>query len=273
MKNSKLWLSIGISIVAISVSAQQGLKSEVNNINLSYSKTTSIVFPYAIKSVDKGSPEILVQKAKGVENILFLKAGRQNFAQTNLTVVTADGKVYGFILNFDQLCPTLHLKAELVSNFDTEALFSSENENQKQIRHYAELALSKIKKVSGLRANKFSVDLRVNGIFIHHDMMYFRVRLANNSRINYDLDQLRFFIRDQNKSKRTAMQELEIVPLFCSSELSTIKDHSEITLVFAIPKFTIPEKKLFSVELTEKNAGRHLELNIKNSDLMNLEIL
>lgn len=273
MKKIKTWLSIGLFILTISLFAQQDSKNETSNVELSYSKTTSIVFPYAIKSVDKGSPDVLVQKAKGVENILLLKAGKQNFTQTNLTVITADGKLYGFVLNFDELCPTLNLTAELLSNFDHEALFSSEHQNQKEIQQYAQLALLKKKKVCGLATNKFSLELRVNGIFIHEQIIYLRVLLGNNSRINYELDQLRFFIRDQKKSKRTASQEVEITPLFCSSVLSKIRDHSEVALVFAIPKFTIAEKKLFTLQLIEKNAGRDLELNIKNSDLMNLEIL
>lgn len=273
MKNIKSWLIIGILLVTIVGFAQDNQRYKNNNVQLSYAKTTSIVFPYAIKSVDRGSQEILVQKAKGVENILLLKAGRQNFVQTNLTVITADGKLYGFVLNFDEQCPTLNLTAELAQNFVKDVLFSTENENQKEIMQYSQLALSKKKKVAGLNTSKFSVQFRVNGIFIHQDLMYFRVLLVNNSRINYDVDQLRFFIRDQKKSKRAASQELEIIPLFATSNFSKISDHSELTLVFAIPKFTIPEKKLFTLQLIEKNGGRHLELNIKNSDLIDLEML
>lgn len=273
MKNIKSWLIIGLLIISITGFSQESQSVKANNVQLSYAKTTSLVFPYAVKSVDRGSQDILVQKAKGVENILLLKAGKQNFTQTNLTVVTADGKLYGFVLNFDELCPTLTLTAEYSSNSDKEALFSAENQNQKEVQQYSQLALSKKKKISGLSTSRFSVQLRVNGIFIHQDVMYFRVLLGNNSRINYDVDQLRFFIRDQKKSKRTASQELEIMPLFATSDISKISDQSEVTLVFAIPKFTIPEKKLFSLELIEKNGGRHLKLNIKNSDLTNLEIL
>lgn len=273
MKNIKSWLIIGLLIISITGFSQESSSIKANNVQLSYTKTTSIVFPYAVKSVDRGSQDILVQKAKGVENILLLKAGKQNFAQTNLTVVTADGKLYGFILNFDDLCPTLTLTAEYNPNSDKEVLFSTENQNQKEVQQYSQLVLSKKKKMSGLSTSRFSVQLRVNGIFIHQDVMYFRVLLGNNSRINYDVDQLRFFIRDQKKSKRTASQELEILPLFSTSDISKISDHSELSLVFAIPKFTIPEKKLFTLELIEKNGGRHLELNIKNSDLTNLEIL
>lgn len=273
MKKIKLWLSIGIMIISITGTAQDNQSIKSNNVQLSYFKTTSILFPYAVKSVDRGSQDVLVQKAKGVENILLLKAGVQNFAQTNLTVITADEKLYSFVLNFDELCPTLILTAGGVSHFDKDVLFSFENENQKEIEQYAQLALSKKKKASGLGASKFSVQLRVSGIFIHQDVMYFRVVLGNNSRINYDVNQLRFFIRDQKKTKRTASQELEVLPLFATSDISKISDHSELTLVFAIPKFTIPEKKLFTLQLIEKNGGRHLELNIKNSDLIDLEIL
>lgn len=273
MKKIKTWLSIGILIITIGGFAQGIPSNKDNNVQLSYSKTTSIVFPYAVKSVDRGSADILVQKAKGVENILLLKAGIQNFAQTNLTVITADGKLYGFVVNFDELCPTLNVTAELISNFDKEVLFSQENENHKEVEQYSQLALAKTKKVSGLVTSKFSIQLRVSGIFIHQDIMYFRIQLGNNSRINYDIDQLRFFIRDQKKSKRTASQELEILPIFTTSDTSKISDRSQVSLVFAISKFTIPEKKVFTLELIEKNGGRHLELNIKNSDLTRLEIL
>lgn len=273
MKNIKSWLTIGILIIALLGYAQENPSLKEDNVQLSYSKTTSIVFPYAVKSVDRGSQEILVQKAKGVENILLLKAGRQNFTQTNLTVVTADGKLYGFVLNFDELCPTLNLIAGKVSSDDKEVLFSSENQNQKEIEQYSLQALFRKKKVTGLNTNRFSIELQVTGIFIHQDVMYFRVLFGNNSRINYEVDQLRFFIRDQKKSKRTASQEIEMVPLFRTSDISKISDHSEVQLVFAIPKFTIPEKKHFTLQMNEKNGGRHVELNIKNSDLINLEIL
>lgn len=54
-------------------------EDQYKNLQIGYSKTTSIVFPYPIKSIDKGSADVLVQKAKGVENILLVKAARQYF--------------------------------------------------------------------------------------------------------------------------------------------------------------------------------------------------
>lgn len=248
-------------------------QDQFKNVQIAYSKTTSIVFPYAIKSIDKGSQDILMQKAKGVENILLLKAAKQNFIQTNITVVTTDSRLYVFVLNYDEVCPDLNIKADNSAIVNNDILFSLDNENQKKIEQYSKLALFKKKKIGGLKSSRFDINLSVNGIFIHQDVLYFRLVLGNASKINYDIDQLRFFIRDQRKSKRTASQEIEILPLFSTSNSMLIPDKSEVNLVYALSKFTIPEKKYLTIQLVEKNGGRQLEIDIKNNDLIDLDVL
>ncbi|MHC0444723.1 conjugative transposon protein TraN [Flavobacterium sp. 3-218] len=262
-----------MSLLLVSVWAYPQLKSRetvfyedrYKNLQIGYSKTTSIVFPYPIKSIDKGSAEVLVQKAKGVENILLVKAARQYFFQTNLTVVTSDAKLYVFVLNYNEDCPDLNIKAQNAAAASKDVLFTLENENQKKIEQSASLALSKKIKTSGLKKTKFQIKLEVSGIFIHEDVLYLRVVLENKSKISYDIDQLRFFIRDQRKSKRTASQEIEIQPLYCTSSSAVIPDKSEVVKVFALEKFTIPDNKLLTLQLLEKNGGRHLEASIKKN--------
>lgn len=262
-----------VSLLLISVLAYPQLNSRrtvyyedhYKNLQIGYSKTTSIVFPYPIKSIDKGSADVLVQKAKGVENILLVKAARQYFFQTNLTVVTSDAKLYVFVLNYDEDCPDLNIKAENAAAASKDVLFTLENENQKKIEQSASLALSKKIKTSGFKKSKFQIKLEVSGIFINEDVLYLRVVFENKSKINYDIDQLRFFIRDQRKSKRTASQEIEIQPLYSTSSSTVIPYKSEIIKVFALEKFTIPENKYLTLQLIEKNGGRHLEANVNNN--------
>ena len=92
--------------------------------------------------------------------------------------------------------------------------------------------------------------------------------MKNQSNINYDIDQLRFFIRDRKKAKRTATQEIEIGPLYVQNDTPTIKGLSEQIFVFALPKFTIPDQKYLAVQFMEKNGGRHLELNVKDRKII-----
>lgn len=271
MKRANYLFLISLLLVCVSVNPQSNARETVfyedqyKNLQVGFSKTTSIIFPYTIKSIDIGSAEVLVQKAKGVENILLVKAAKQHFFQTNLTVVTSDGKLYVFVLNYDDSCPDLNFKAENAVAASRDVLFSLENENQKRIEQCALTAYSKKKKISGLKKSKYQIRLEVNGIFIQQDVLYLRIVFENKSKINYDIDQLRFFIRDQKKSKRTASQEIELQPLYATSSSSVIPYKSEIIKVYALEKFTIPENKYLTLQMIEKNGGRHLEVDINNN--------
>jgi conjugative transposon TraN protein len=274
MKNRNLWFLPFMALISMAVFGQgSSSQAEFINLQIAQLKTTSLVFPYPIKSIDKGSSEVLIQKAKGVENILLVKAGKENFSQTNLTVVTTEGKLYGFVLNYDEQCPDMNFLADSESALNGDIVFTLDNENQKTILQYAQLALIKKKKLNGMSHNKFNIRLRLTGIFIYQDVIYLRLLLGNKSKINFDIDQLRFFIRDQRKSTRTASQEIEISPILMTSELIKIPECSEISLVCALPKFTIGERKYLTIELLEKNGQRQLGLDIKDHQLMDLEIL
>ena len=50
---------------------------------------------------------------------------------------------------------------------------------------------------------------KVIGIYIKENVMYYQLRLENQSPIDYDIELLRFYIRDKKKGKRTATQEKE----------------------------------------------------------------
>src|SRR4026208_1556513 len=75
------------------------------SLGISKDKTTSLIFPFAIRPVDRGTKDVLVQPVKEADNILLVKAATENFAETNLSIVTDDGSVYSFVLNFDNRPP------------------------------------------------------------------------------------------------------------------------------------------------------------------------
>lgn len=278
MKNFNALVIVYLLLFTIGLFAQQISKNSLSEIKpdslaIGYSKTTNIVFPYAIKSVDRGSQDVLVQKAKGLENILQIKAAQQGFIQTNLTVITADGKLYSYVLNYDEQSPQLNLSMNKTKEEGQEIYFSSESNNEQELQQYSKLAFYNKKKVRSEKENKYAIKFHLNGIFIQNDVMYYRILIANKSKINYDVDQLRFFIRDNKKVKRTASQEIEITPIYILNNVATVDEESENTFVFAVPKFTIPEKKYLSIQLMEKNGGRHLELHMKNKKLVKVTVL
>lgn len=278
MKNFKLLVMVHLLFMTSSVLAQQTgknrlSKTESDSLSIAYSKTTNLVFPFAIKSVDKGSPDILVQKAKGLENILQVKAAQKGFFQTNLTVVTADGNLYSFVLDYDEDSPQLNLTLNETKPGGQEIYFSDAIINDQDIAEYSKLALYDKKKLRGQKENKYDIDFRLNGIFIRDEVMYYRIKITNHSKINYEIDQLRFYIRDNKKIKRTASQEIEITPIYILNDIDKIDSKTENIFVFALPKFTIPEKKYLAIQLMEKNGGRHLEEHVKSTKLLKVTVL
>jgi conjugative transposon TraN protein len=272
-------MGLCILITGFHVRAQKAVNNELQSsaiepyhMAITYSKTTNIIFPYAIISIDRGSKDVLVQKAKGVENILQLKAGKERFSQTNLTVITADGKLTSFIIDYTEQPSVLNLS--LVNENKKIAIpIPSDNINQEEIQHYASLAAVSKVKFSAVKKETFGIRLKLNGIFIHDAIMFFRFNIDNNTNINYDIDQLRLYIRDQKKSKRTATQEIEISPVFVQNNINQIIGQTDNTIVLAVPKFTIPDNKYLAVQLMEKSGGRHPELHVRNRKMVKAVVL
>jgi conjugative transposon TraN protein len=263
---------IGILLILINISAfSQNVGSTViepYHLNISFFKTTNLIFPYSIKSVDRGSQDVLAQKANGVENVLQIKAAKKDFDETNLTVITADGKLYSYLLKYADNPLALNLQFSEKDKSGKDVLFSFENYNEVQIKMDAEQVANEKRKVHGIKDKKYQMKFALHGLFVRGNVMYYQINIGNRSNINYDIDQLRFFIRDMKKAKRTATQEIEIKPLYVQNDTTSIAGTSERIIVFAISKFTIPDKKYFAIELMEKNGGRHLIMKLNNNDIL-----
>lgn len=274
MKKISAVMTIGLFLflAIFSANAQQSTGVQMKTIepyklDIAYSKTTNIIFPHAIISVDRGSKDILAQKAKGVENILQVKAARDSFPETNLTVITADGRLNSFVVSYAQQPATLNFSLAGTPKANT-IFLSPENVNQAEIKSYAQAAATSKEKVRGIKDKDFGIRFQMSGLFIQDEVLYLRINIENQSNINYDIDQLRFFIRDQKKANRTATQEIEITPLYVQRNTDKVDGNSQQTMVFALPKFTIPDKKYLAIQLMEKNGGRHLELHVKNKTIV-----
>ena len=265
-------------ILTISTKAQTGNTFsrssyiESYKLEVTYNKTTSLVFPTAITSVDRGSSDILVQKATGVENILRVKADVKDFPETSLSIITADGKLYSFVVAWSKQPAYLNIDMAKISRADTpvvqQVIYSAPVLNKNMLAMYADSVISKGQDIRVLSNENSKVSVSLNALYIHEDILFCSLSLKNESNINYDIDQLHFYISDKERPDRTASQELEIKPLYINGDTSRIRGASMQPWVVALPKFTIPDGKILSIEIMEKNGGRNLSLKVKNRFIM-----
>jgi len=240
------------------------------HLEITTSKTTFIVSHYPIRSVDRGSRDILVQKVNGADTILEVKAARTNFPESNLTVITGDGLVHMFSVSY-RLQPTTFL---IVLPAGMRGIPLSALENQAHPltdADYEVLSDSVMQQKRGFKKihdQSYGVSLALSGIWIHEDVLFFRFRLRNKSAIAYDVAQINFYIRDQRQTKRTAAQDLGLVPLSINGEHERVSGKGTDNFVVALPKFTIPNKKMLFIVFKEDRGGRLLLLKIKNKRLI-----
>lgn len=211
---------------------------------------------------------MLAQKAKGVENILLVKAGRENFTQTNLSVITTDGKLYSFVIDYINNPIAINFSFETDTSIINAAGHPKPLYTEADIQMDAKKVLMQKRSIHGMNDFRYQVQLSVTGIYIKNNVIFFQIILKNNSNINYDIDMLRFFVHDERRFKRTASQEIDIQPLNVCGDTSVIKGRSKTLVVFALPKFTIPNNKYLSIQLMEEDGGRHLQLRIYNRTIL-----
>jgi conjugative transposon TraN protein len=251
----------------------QGMK-EPNVVEVAYNKTTSIVFPTTITSVDRGSCDLLAQKAKGVGNVLQVKAARSSFPETNLTVITSDGVIHQFGVTFTKQPSALVILVGDSSQEEVKPklIFQSDMTEfeMKRIAHH--IVRSK-RGVRFIGDSNHKIGMSLRNIFIKDDIIFYHFQVRNSSNINYDVDFLRFYIRDKTKVKRTAAQEVDVLPIYTIGNDDVIAANSETDIVYALNKFTIPDAKYLAVEMFERNGGRHISLRIKNRTIVNAQLI
>jgi conjugative transposon TraN protein len=238
-------------------------------VGLTTNKTTTLIFPCAVVRGDIGSSDVISREVKENPNILFLKARRADFPETNINVVTTDGRLYDFTVRYDSMLvrTVYNVDARQAAN-KKEILFGSGVMSPAAIENYAARALHGKTVTRGINDNIGDVFASIDAIYVKEHVIFFRLSLANASSITYDVDFMRFSLKDNRVSKRTATQQQELKPVCVAGDVTRVSAGQHAVAVYAFQKFTIPDKKSFLIEIGEKNGGRFLELRVKNSKLI-----
>lgn len=234
-------------------------------LEVSAARTVSLSFAAAVKSVDRGSAELLAQKAKGTENVVLIKAAREEMEPTSLLVITADGDLHVFEVRYQQQPSSIGLQI-MPSRQQPLAAQMPKTIDQNQIQQALKLAAAQ---PPNLRRKSLAgdVSLEVDGLYIAGAVMYLRLSLENRSVIDYQIETLRFLASDNKQIRRSASQQDELLPIGGSVATDQIRASEQKTLVVPLAKMTLPESKSLLVQLTEHSGSRHITVRLKAKHL------
>lgn len=268
--------------------SRQGLTPR--SIEVGFTKTVHILFPAPVTYIDIGSMAIIAGKADGAENVVRVKAAVRDFAEeTNLTVITEDGGFYTFDARYAENPSTSTIEIAAAESPAAQPASASEparaDEGRVLLREVGRERPATIKRVlsdiyrqnradvRGIHTRKYGVEVEVRGIYVHNDVIYLHVQIANNTNISFEVDCRRFVVADRKAAKRTAQQQRIIEPLRVCNDPSIVRGHQRQRIVFALPKLTLEEDKILLLEIAEKDGARHQYLEISSKELLGAKAL
>jgi conjugative transposon TraN protein len=283
-----LWAFALVIGFAVNTFAQDSIKAKLNlgkiepyQMQVTYDKTTHLIFPTAIRYVDLGSEYLIAGKAEDAENVLRVKASVKDFeTETNFSVITNDGRFYSFNVYYST-CPEalsydlITMQKAVDKKNGNDVLFEELGNNSPSL---VGLLLETIYKnnnriVKHIGAKSFGIQFILKGIYIHNGKYYFHTELRNLTNLPFQIDFINFKVLDKKVAKRTVVQERPMIPLRTYKPLDKIGGNSIEQNVFLLDQFTIANDKVLLIEIFEKNGGRHQTLQVENSDLIKASLI
>lgn len=296
MKRDLIYLSLlaalfaAAKVMAQNDGATSRQRLPPRTIEVGFTKTVHILFPAPVTYIDIGSMAIIAGKADGAENVVRVKAAVRDFAEeTNLTVITEDGGFYTFDARYAENPTSSTIEIAAAESPAAQPASASEparaDEGHVLLREVGRERPATIKRVlsdiyrqnradvKGIHTRKYGVEVEVRGIYVHNDVIYLHVQIANNTNISFEVDYRRFVVADRKAAKRTAQQQRIIEPLRVCNDPSIVRGHQRQRIVFALPKLTLEEDKILLLEITEKDGARHQYLEISSKELLGAKAL
>ncbi|WP_289148320.1 conjugative transposon protein TraN [uncultured Bacteroides sp.] len=254
-------------------------------LEVTYDKTTHIIFPSAVRYVDLGSPNLVAGKADGAENVIRVKAVVRNFRdETNMSVITESGSFYTFnvkyadeplLLNIE-MKDFIHDGSKVNRPNNTLDIYLKElgSESPKLVQLINKSIHKENKRhVKHIGSKAFGIQYLLRGIYTHNGLLYFHTQVRNQSNVPFEVDFVTFKIVDKKVMKRTAIQEQIVFPLRAHNYATVVAGNKDERTVFTFDKFTIPADKVLVVELNEKSGGRHQSFTVESEDIVRAKVI
>ncbi|MDQ8141532.1 conjugative transposon protein TraN [Chryseobacterium sp. CFS15] len=256
-------------------------KLEPYKMEVTYNKTTHLLFPSPIRYVDLGSENLIANKAEDVANVLRIKSSVRDFEEeTNFSVITEDGKFYNFDVFYSSYPDTLNydllkLQRNQEKEYSTDVLFEELKGESSSLTELLIKTLYQLPKrtVRHIGSKSFGIQFLLKSLYVHEGKFYFIFQIKNKSNVSFDVDFATFKITDKKNLKRTVVQDKVLSPIRTYSRDSTVNYQSDGEFLYLMDQFTLLEDQILEIELMEKDGGRHQKIQIENSDLISAKVV
>ncbi|MBW8323691.1 MAG: conjugative transposon protein TraN [Prolixibacteraceae bacterium] len=258
-----------------SANAQQKTKPDLPSFHIQKDVAIHFVSPEPIQFVDISTNWIVGDIP--VDNVLRIKyvdLESKTISDSAAAIITIIGQ--SFIAQYKMIynpapksvCSHIEVLPEHMNPLE----FPKITMSFQKMKDFATQILYKEPNFKNVTNKNLGMTANLNNIFALGDYIFLDLSFKNSTNIKYDIDQVRFKIRDKKITKATNVQDVEVKPTFTLYKNQSFK--KSYRNIFVFPKLTFPGNKTFTIQLTEKQiSGRVVELDIDYSDLLQADTL
>lgn len=275
-------LSSGELFQGMSRAIPQGRVILPYGLEVSFEKTTHLIFPSPIRYVDLGSSNLIAGKAEDAENVLRVKAAVADFeTETSLSVICEDGSYYAF--NVCYAAEPEKLSIEMQDFLTPRAGHLPANRSDiyfKELGRESPMLVKLLMRtiyqndkrcIKHLGVHQLGMRFLLRGLYTHNGLLYFHLRAENETQLPFTVDFIGFKVVDRKVARRTATQELVLQPLRVEHYFTEVEGNSREHCVFTLEQFSLSDDKQLEITLYEHGGGRTLSFAVQNEDLLHAE--
>ena len=271
----KMLIAALFAIAALDLSADR--VSDCPTLFVNKDVTTHIIMPENLKMVDISTERIVGDQC--ADNMLRIKPLIDSISiQTPLEegdfmgAVTLIGERH--MAQYNLIYTTNPMRSNAMYKVKYESTDNYSNPDipmtEAEMANYSWAISNTGRKYHTIRSKAYGIDAQIYNIYSIGNFFFLDLVLQNNTKIQYDIAQMRIMLSDKKETKATNSQTLELTPAFTLNKERSFKKNYRQVIV--LPKLTYPEEKVLTIEITEDQiSGRVISIPIQYEDILHAD--
>lgn len=241
-----------------------------NTVYVNEQVTTHIVMPENIKLVDISTNNIIGNQCE--DNIVRIKPAGRMYDYELAGTMTVIGERHISQLNIVYVKGPAH--ANSIYNIDLRDTRRYTNPDvlmpEAEMARFAWAIYGMPAHFHNIQYKKYGIKAVVNNIYAVDDYFFVDFSLYNNTKIKFDIDEIRIKLTDKKERKATNTQTIELTPVYMLNKTNSFKKGYRNIIV--LNKLTFPDEKILNLEISESQiSGRVIYIPIEYSDILHAD--
>lgn len=262
---------------------------ELDTIYANNTMNMALFFPSDIRQGIVGSENFVFtyNREKG-QTLGLLKASKG--AQSNLLVITTDGRVYSYIIRFSDTLEELNrfvTISESIGDEKSGRSMASPERDSKSTKTTEKITISvdSLTLAKGRYSKEFFEDscasllrrperrnivkqkngmsMGIKNLIYYKDLVFMQLEVKNQSGIDFEMDTLEVIKVNGNNRRKASYQELALEPVHVYEMPDKVSHGNTARFVYILPKFTLGDNENLLLSLKELQGNRELVLRRK----------